>query len=48
MTVRELIQKLETAPPDSEIHIKNLDGTFRPVTEVCFRNEDGTEVEVSG
>jgi hypothetical protein len=45
MKVRELIQMLQSAPPESEIIIKNLDGTTRPVTMAGFRHEDGTEVE---
>ena len=47
MTVRELIQRLEAAPPDSEIVIKNPDGSTRPATLVGFRHEDGTEVELT-
>jgi hypothetical protein len=46
MKVRELIQRLQSADPDSEIMIKNLDGTFRPSTLLGFRHEDGTETEL--
>jgi hypothetical protein len=46
MTARELIQRLEAAPPDLEILIKNPDGTTRPVTLVGFHHEDGAEVEL--
>ena len=41
-----MIQRLETAPPDLEILIKNPDGTTRPVSLVGFHHEDGTEVEL--
>jgi hypothetical protein len=47
MTARELIQKLEAVPPDSEILTKNPDGTTRPVTLVGFHHEDGTEVNLA-
>jgi hypothetical protein len=47
MTARELIQRLETAPPDLEIRIKNPDGTTRPVILVGFHQEDGTEVDLT-
>jgi hypothetical protein len=46
MIACELIQTLETAPPDLEILIKNLDGTTRPVNLVGFHHENGTEVEL--
>jgi hypothetical protein len=48
MTVRELIQKLESAPQESEIRIKNPDGTTRPMTLVGFHHKDGTEVGLAG
>jgi hypothetical protein len=46
MTVRELIERLQTAPPDSQLMIKNTDGTFRPATLAGFHHEDGSEVEL--
>jgi hypothetical protein len=46
MTVRELIERLQTAPLDSQLMIKNTDGTFRPATLAGFHYEDGTEAEV--
>jgi hypothetical protein len=46
MTVRELIERLQTAPPDSQLMIKNTDGTFRPATLAGFHYEDGTETEL--
>jgi hypothetical protein len=46
MTVRELIERLQTAPLDSQLMIKNTDGTFRPATLAGFHYEDGTETEV--
>lgn len=48
MTVRELIKRLLDAPPDSEMRIKNLDGTTRPMTLVGFHDEDGTETALTG
>ncbi len=46
MIARELIQRLETAPPDLEILIKKPDGTTRPVSLVGFHHENDTEVEL--
>jgi hypothetical protein len=46
MTVRELIQRLESAPSETEIFIKNPDGSTRSVTLVGFHDEGGKDTEL--
>ena len=46
MTARDLIERLQTLPPDTVLMIKNEDGTFRPQKMLGVHHEDGTETEV--